>query len=110
MHHPTERVFPPPAGFVALNCDTVKDYVAARPQLAKHVGPADTAASWTGALRCAVLRCAQDWCAGSSGFPVLLRTLLEGHIDLFGPASCSKLNSSSSAGDEVCGGNIKCCI
>ena len=33
---------------MALNCDTVKDYVAARPQLAKHVGPPDTAASWTG--------------------------------------------------------------
>ncbi|PRW55925.1 translation initiation factor fusion with methylthioribose kinase [Chlorella sorokiniana] len=34
-------------GFVALNCDTVKEYVAARPQLAKHVGPAATAATWT---------------------------------------------------------------
>ena len=43
-----------PAGFVALNCDSVKDYVAARPQLAKHVGPASSAATWTGAL-CAVL-------------------------------------------------------
>lgn len=53
-------------GFQALNCDTVKDYVAARPQLAQHVGSPDTKGSWTGerggaegaeALRAGALRC-----------------------------------------------------
>ncbi|KAL4457683.1 hypothetical protein ABPG75_012548 [Micractinium tetrahymenae] len=34
-------------GFKALDCNAVKDYVAARPQLAKHVGSPDTRTSWT---------------------------------------------------------------
>lgn len=38
-------------GFQALNCETVKDYVAAQPQLAKHVGSPDTKGSWTGERR-----------------------------------------------------------
>lgn len=37
-------------GFQALDCNTVKDYVAARPQLSKHVGSPDTKDSWTGEL------------------------------------------------------------
>jgi 5-methylthioribose kinase len=39
---------PPPTvpGFVALDVAGVKDYVAARPQLAKHVGSAESAGAW----------------------------------------------------------------
>lgn len=36
-------------GFVALDTATVRDYVAARPALAQHVGAPDTKAAWQGA-------------------------------------------------------------
>ena len=44
-------------GFQALDCDSIKDYVAARPQLARHVGAPDTKAAWKGAWR-------GEWAAG----------------------------------------------
>lgn len=44
-------------GFQALDCDSIKDYVAARPELARHVGAPDMKAAWKGAWR-------GEWAAG----------------------------------------------
>ena len=43
---------PPQAdGFVALDEDSIKEYVAAQPDLAKRLGDADTVGQWTVRLR-----------------------------------------------------------
>jgi len=46
---PPTKGAPPPAvpGFIQLTADAVKDYVAARPGLCKHVGDPDSLVSWT---------------------------------------------------------------
>jgi hypothetical protein len=49
-------------GFQALDCEGIKAYVAAWPQLAKHVGSPDSSDDWQGEVKCTRITHASHHC------------------------------------------------
>lgn len=54
---PTSKI----PGFRALNLETVKDYVAERPDLGERVGPSGSKDSWTVRLQLCLLLCLEGF-------------------------------------------------
>lgn len=48
---PEGAALPSPPGFRALDCSSIVDYVAGRPELAEHVGSPESKGSWSGERR-----------------------------------------------------------